>query len=165
MVFTVLMPRDTILFRTQKDLPYTSNYFNEDFYISTRENGIWLPRQSMTAINTQTNEGAQSLSADGRWMFFTACGRNDSNGGCDIYFSQKTANGWTQPVNLGAPVNTPYWESQPCFSADGQTLYFVSGRSGGIGKKDIWKTKVVDLTSNGTPIFGEVENLGATRGS
>ncbi len=162
MVFTVLMPRDTILFRTQKDLPYTSNYFNEDFYISTRENGIWLPRQSMTAINTQTNEGAQSLSADGRWMFFTACGRNDSNGGCDIYFSQKTANGWTQPVNLGAPVNTPYWESQPCFSADGQTLYFVSGRSGGIGKKDIWKTKVVDLTSNGTPIFGEVENLGAT---
>lgn len=162
MVFTVLVPRDTALFRTQKNLPYTSAYFNEDFFISTRQDGVWQPRQNMVAINTDTNEGAQSLSADGRWMFFTACGRSDSKGGCDIYFSQKTANGWSQPVNLESPVNTPYWESQPCFSADGQTLYFVSGRPGGIGKKDIWKATVVDFKSDGTPIFGDVENLGNT---
>ena len=162
MVFTVLVPRDSTLFLSQKNLPYTSAYFNEDFYISTRKDGIWQPRQSMPAINTDTNEGAQSLSADGRWMFFTACGRGDSQGGCDIYFSQKTATGWSQPVNLDSPVNTPFWESQPCFSADGQTLYFVSGRMGGIGKKDIWKSSVVDYRSDGTPIFGDVENLGNT---
>ena len=162
MVFTVLVPRDSTLFLSQKNLPYTSAYFNEDFYISTRKDGIWQPRQSMPAINTDTNEGAQSLSADGRWMFFTACGRGDSQGGCDIYFSQKTATGWSQPVNLDSPVNTPFWESQPCFSADGQTLYFVSGRMGGIGKKDIWKASVVDYRSDGTPIFGDVENLGNT---
>ncbi len=160
MVFTVLVPRDTLLFKAQKNLPYTSIYFNEDFYISNRENGQWQPRQPMTSINTETNEGAQSLSADGKWMFFTACGRNDSKGGCDIYFSQKTATGWTQPINLDAPVNTPYWESQPCFSADGQTLYFVSGRAEGIGKKDIWKASVVGFKNDGTPIFGNVENLG-----
>jgi outer membrane protein OmpA-like peptidoglycan-associated protein len=160
MVFTVLLPRDTVLYKTNKELPITSKYFNEDFFISSRVNGVWQHRQNMVSINTETNEGAQTLSADGRWMFFTACGRNDSYGGCDIYFSQKTASGWSKPVNIGAPVNTPFWESQPCFSADGKTLYFVSNRSGGIGKKDIWKSSVVGLKSDGTPIFGEVENLG-----
>lgn len=160
MVVTVLVPRDTLKFSSGAKMAVTSANFNEDFYISTKKDGKWQPLEKMSSINTSVNEGAQSLSADGQWMFFTACGRNDSKGSCDIYFSRKTASGWTKPVNLDGPVNTPYWESQPCFAADGKTLYFVSGRPGGIGKKDIWKAVIVDYKKDGTPIFGEVENLG-----
>ena len=46
------------------------------------------------------------------------------------------------PRNLGGPVNTSKWESQPSVSADGKTLYFVSNRSGGSGGMDIWVTQL-----------------------
>jgi outer membrane protein OmpA-like peptidoglycan-associated protein len=45
---------------------------------------------------------------------------------------------WTKPRNLGPNVNSSEWESQPSLSADGRTLYFVSDRRGGIGRRDIW---------------------------
>jgi hypothetical protein len=66
-------------------------------------------------------------------------------GSCDIYFSQWNGTGWSQPVNLGMPVNSPYWESQPTFSSDGRTLMFVSNRPGGRGGKDIWQATIQTL--------------------
>lgn len=161
LVFTVLVPKDPELFRT-RDLPTTSVYFREDFYVSMRdEKGNWLRRIPLPGnINTSGNEGAQALSADGNWMFFTACGRADGHGSCDIYFSQKTDDGWNEPVNIGSPVNSPYWESQPSFSADGKTLFFVSNRPGGKGGKDIWQATIQKINEKGVPVFGKVKNLG-----
>jgi len=161
MVFTVLLPKDIQLF-IEKELPKSSYYFQEDFFVSQRsEDGIWQKREPLKGnINTEMNEGAQTLSADGNMMFFTGCGRPDSRGSCDIYFSYKTPNGWSEPKNIGPPVNTPYWESQPCFAADGQTLLFVSSRPGGIGGKDIWQATIQGFNSEGTPIFGDLKNLG-----
>src|SRR5690554_848112 len=74
----------------------------------------------------------------------------------------RTAAGWSEPVNLGMPVNTPYWESQPSFSADGKTLLFVSNRPGGIGGKDIWQAILQGFKTDGTPIFGNVRCLDST---
>jgi len=161
MVFTVLLPRDMKLFE-EKELPKSSLYFQEDFYVSYRsDDGIWQERSPLKGnINTSGNEGAQTLSPDGNMMFFTACGRSDSKGSCDIYFSYKTDEGWSTPKNLGPPVNTPYWESQPCFAADGRTLLFVSNRPGGIGGKDIWQVTLEGFDSEGTPYFGNLKNLG-----
>ncbi len=158
--FTVLVPRDTAAFARDPLLPKTYRNFNEDFYLSRRLNGEWQAMEPVKGINTSSNEGAQALSPDGKWMFFTACGRQDSKGSCDIYFSRRVGDGWSEPVNIGSPVNTPAWESQPCFSADGQTLYFVSNRGGGKGGNDIWTAKIVGMRDNGVPIFGKVENLG-----
>lgn len=45
---------------------------------------------------------------------------------------------WSEPKNLGPLVNSPYWDSQPCISNDGNTLFFSSGRPGGEGSNDIW---------------------------
>ncbi len=160
MMFTVLVPRDSALFAGSRLLPRTSQNFQEDFYTSTRVDSVWMPRRPVVEINTPYNEGAQALSADGNWMFFTACGRDDSKGSCDLYFSSKTRSGWTQPINVGSPVNTPYWESQPCFSADGQTLFFVSNRPGGLGKNDIWYARIVGYAANGVPLFDTPVNLG-----
>lgn len=138
-----------------------TNIRNEDFFVTHKdENGKWLPMEPIASINTMNNEGAQALSPDGQWMFFTICGRDDSRGSCDIYFSRRTANGWSDPINIGSPVNSPYWESQPCFAADGRTLYFVSSRPGGKGGKDIWRAEICGKRANGVPIFSTPVNLG-----
>lgn len=115
---------------------------NEDFYISYKGDKGWTPAKYLSdKINTPSyNEGAQCISPDGQFLFFTGCNRPDGLGRCDIYASKKEGDDWSKPVNLGFPINTKGWESQPSLSADGKTLYFVSDRRGGFGSYDIWQT-------------------------
>jgi outer membrane protein OmpA-like peptidoglycan-associated protein/tetratricopeptide (TPR) repeat protein len=131
---------------------------NEDFYKSTKQNGQWSASTYLSRlINTaEYNEGAQSLSQDGKYLFFTGCNRPDGLGRCDIYVSQKKNEDWSKPFNLSAPVNSSGWESQPSISADGRTLYFVSNRNGGYGGYDIWKCFITDKG------WSQPENLGPT---
>jgi len=132
----------------------------EDFYTSTLVDGNWQPCVPMTSINTEYNEGAQTISADGILLFFTACTRNDGKGSCDIYFSRNKSGVWSLPQNAGEPVNSSAWESQPSISANGEYLYFVSNRKGGKGGMDIWKCKLKGFTERGTPMWGNAINLG-----
>jgi outer membrane protein OmpA-like peptidoglycan-associated protein len=129
---------------------------NEDFYKSLKQDGKWTTSTPLSSIiNTPNfNEGAQSISQDGKYLFFTGCNRPDGLGRCDIYISQKKGADWAKPFDLSPPINTPGWESQPSISADGRTLYFVSNRKGGYGGYDIWKST---LTEKG---WGEPVNLG-----
>lgn len=129
---------------------------NEDFYVSSKKNSIWQEAVPLSNnINTtQYNEGAQSISPDGNYLFFTGCNRPEGLGRCDIYVSHKEGNDWSEPYNLGAPVNSEYWDSQPAVSPDGNTLYFVSNRPGGFGGYDVWKSTVKDGK------WSEPENLG-----
>lgn len=115
---------------------------NEDFYTSVKKNGEWQKAVSLSEnINTPNfNEGAQSISPDGRYLFFTSCNRPDGAGRCDLYVCRREGKDWSAPVNLGPTINTPEWESQPSISADGSTLYFLSNRVGGFGGYDIWKS-------------------------
>ena len=159
LVFTVLVPRDSVKFLNEK-LPKTSRNFQEDFYMSERKDGKWTKRKPVKSLNTAFNEGAQCISADGKWMFFTACGKKGGMGSCDIWFSYRTENGWSKPVNPGPPVNTSFWESQPSFSSDGKTLYFASNRKGGKGGRDIWKATITGFRPDKTPVFSKVVNLG-----
>ena len=46
--------------------------------------------------------------------------------------------GWSEPVNLGANINTEFWESSPSLSPDKNALYFSSDRPGGYGGKDLY---------------------------
>jgi outer membrane protein OmpA-like peptidoglycan-associated protein len=132
----------------------------EDFYTSYFENDRWQPCQPLSSINTDYNEGAQTISSDGKLLFFTACTRNDGYGSCDIYFSRNKSGNWSVPKNAGPPVNTPAWESQPSISANGEYLYFVSNRKGGKGGMDIWKCKLIGFSDWDTPIWGSPVNLG-----
>jgi outer membrane protein OmpA-like peptidoglycan-associated protein len=95
-------------------------------------------------LNSNENEGAGCISQDGRILYFTACGRPDGAGRCDLYLSYRKEGGWSRPQNLGPAVNTGGWESQPCLSIDGQTLYFVSDRKDGLGGMDIWRSTLVE---------------------
>ncbi len=127
---------------------------NEDFYKSVKEGNQWTRSVSLSQnINTTMyNEGAQCISPDGMYLFFTGCNRPDGAGSCDIYIARKQGSGWSKPYNLGAPVNSPGWDSQPSLSADGRTLYFVSTRPGGFGGYDIWKTELKDGGSWSNPV-------------
>lgn len=129
---------------------------NEDFYKSLKQDNKWQTATPLSSqINTPNfNEGAQSVSQDGKFLFFTGCNRPDGLGRCDIYISRKIGNDWGKPFDLSSPINTPGWESQPSISADGRTLYFVSNRKGGYGGYDIWKST---LTAKG---WGEPVNMG-----
>jgi outer membrane protein OmpA-like peptidoglycan-associated protein/tetratricopeptide (TPR) repeat protein len=135
------------------------NNGNEDFLVSTKiKNSDWkIATPLSTNINTKDyNEGAQSISPDGKYLFFTGCNRPDGAGSCDIYVSHKNGRKWDPPFNLGATVNSKYWDSQPAISPDGSTLYFSSNRPGGLGGYDLWKSI---LRKDGT--WTSPVNLGA----
>jgi len=146
LVITVRRPGDEYTIGSE-------NAEEEDFYITHKLNGVWQKVRKMPApLNSHGNEGAQAISPDGQFMVFTACDRPDGVGSCDLYFSRKTGDRWSKPVNMGEPVNTPYWESQPSISSDGRTIYFASSRKGGKGGSDIWYTIMDDEGKFSVPV-------------
>ena len=132
---------------------------DEDFYESENINGVWSKATPAKGkINTNLNEGAQSISQDGQWLIFTGCNYPEGQGSCDLYISFKTKSGsWTEAENIGAIVNTDLWESAPSLSPDKKDLYFSSNRFNGYGGKDIWVTHRNNLGKWTVP-----ENLGPT---
>ncbi|MDR1678229.1 MAG: OmpA family protein [Prevotellaceae bacterium] len=136
----------------------------EDIYHSALlANGEWSKGEPIGApTNTPQNEGAQSFSVDGRYMFFIACDRASSVGGCDIYYSIRRGNMWSPAINPGKPLNSQYWETNPSFSPAGDELFFSSNRPGAVGGsgKDIWRSKVF-IADNGQLAFSEPKNIGA----
>ena len=90
------------------------------------------------AINTKYNEGAPTFSSDGQYIIFVGCetgakgdyqygGDRKGYGSCDLFYSQNNGRNWSKPVNLGPKINSKHWETQPSFSSDGKTLYFIRG--------------------------------------
>ncbi|MFT6866792.1 MAG: OOP family OmpA-OmpF porin [Cyclobacteriaceae bacterium] len=150
-----------ILTVDEQTLIYTKRDSNrpdadEDIVFSKKTKGVWSPPNSISKeINTDLNEGACTISADSRLLIFTSCDEGRTFGSCDLFYAIKEGEEWSKPENMGAAVNSKYWDSQPTISADGRTLYFSSNRPGGQGKRDLWKTSV---TERG---WSEPENLGA----
>jgi len=127
----------------------TGGHFNEDFFHSSWDGKNWRKAKNLgSPVNTFYNEGAHSISANGKYIYFTRCDdgsmKREGYGSCDIYRTSRRGEHWVKPKNMGRAINTEKWESQPCMSADGQTLYFTSNRNGGFGGKDIWFIRIVD---------------------
>ena len=129
----------------------------EDLYVSrqNKDGTLGEPMPISPAINSSYNEGAGSISGDGKTLVFASCDRPKAIGNCDLYISRRTGNNWSTPLNLGTNVNSTEWDSQPSLSADGRTLYFTSTRRGGQGQEDIYMTT---LRPDGT--WSAAQNLG-----
>jgi outer membrane protein OmpA-like peptidoglycan-associated protein/Tol biopolymer transport system component len=146
-------------FRPDKNNP--ESHWQEDFYVSVKKENKWTTSQSIgKIINTPGNEGAPSLSADGQILFFVVCAGDEGYGldrkgygSCYIFYTQKTGEKWSKAYNAGAPINTKSWETQPSFSSDGRTLYFIRGSvdSEGIKNDDIYVTYLQDNGDWSTP--------------
>jgi outer membrane protein OmpA-like peptidoglycan-associated protein/Tol biopolymer transport system component len=132
----------------------------ENIYISHYDNRgkVWSPAEMMDAtINIpESDNTATAISADGqRILIYRA--KDDKNPSGDIYESVLNGDVWAEPVKLSAPINSNAEETFAAISADGQTLYFVSDRKGGLGGKDIWS-----CTKDKSGKWGEAINLGPT---
>ncbi|MEO0897717.1 MAG: OmpA family protein [Bacteroidota bacterium] len=147
----------TLLF-TGKRRGSTGGGINEDLYISQWDQKAFAVAQNMGAVvNSRENQGAASITQDGRMIIFTACNLEDGYGSCDLYYATREGDTWSKPKNMGALINTRHWESYPMFSDDGKTLFFTSARPEGVGGRDIWYSNWTGETwteakNMGTPI-------------
>jgi outer membrane protein OmpA-like peptidoglycan-associated protein len=114
----------------------------EDFYHSDKVGEEWATADRVRTVNTARNEGAGTLSPDGRFLIYTACevfgdygGGRRGYGSCDLFISVKVGDAWTPAQNLGPQINTGQWESQPSLGSDGRTLYFIRGATLNDGRR------------------------------
>jgi len=151
---SLTVDQKTILFTRRLKSPSSPQGFNEDFFIAKKKADQWQKALNINKpINTPMNEGAPSLSADGQLLIFTACElygnygeKREGFGSCDLFYSTRDGESWTKPINLDGTINSVHWETQPSFSSDGRTLYFVRGIRNKSGSKtgDIYVAKLDD---------------------
>ena len=103
-----------------------------DIYFCTKiKGGNWsVPKNIGLHINTPFDEADVFVTADGKELFFNSKGHN-SMGGYDIFRCERLANGgWSNPENMGAPVNSPFNDIQYFKTAEGEA-FFSSERGAG----------------------------------
>jgi len=111
-----------------------------DIYHSEKQpDGSWGKAINLgSSVNTAKDEEGPFIHPDGITLYFSSKG-HQTMGGFDIFFSQKNESGeWTEPENMGYPVNTTEDEAFFTTTPDGKRSYFASYREGGIGNTDIY---------------------------
>lgn len=150
-IVTARRPDGTGTLRDPSDnLPY------EDIWYSRKRNGKWLPLMNMgEQINSTGHDAGSGLSPDGKTLFvYKSTPRNHG----DIYYSEFRNNTWSEPKPLGKHINTSAHETSAALSYDGNELYFISDREGGVGGKDIYVSRRDPRKDD----WGPAENLGST---
>ncbi len=123
-------------------------------YTSHKVQGEWsTPRKlEITGVDISKGVSIAGLSPDGEYVYINA----DNYGNQDIYVARYLNDGTLNFEPLPKPINSPYYEGKVTLSPDGNTIYFSSDRSGGLGGKDIYKSERIDENT-----WGEPQNMGA----
>jgi len=137
---------------------YDHGYY-EDVYMSSYDDGTnsWSTAEALKGrVNTVFHDASMSISPDGTEIFVYKNAPTTTKSG-DIFVSRKGSTGkWSKPKPLPyKTINTSYFESSACLSADGNMLYFVSERKKGFGHGDIYRSKKISRSE-----WGVAENLG-----
>ena len=120
---------------------------NNDFYVIDKdEKGQWKkPEHIESDVNTEYDEGACSLSADGSTMYYTYCAQEEGlPKTADVYKSTRSGAKWGAGTRLGIFKDTLLMAAHPAVGVDGY-LYFVSDAKGGYGGKDIWRVPIKEI--------------------
>jgi len=125
------------------DNPYANKGGTDIFFsgrINTRNTEEWGKQFTIgSEINTKYNDACIFFHPDGKTIYFTSQGHN-SMGGYDVFKSVRESGRWSEPVNLGYPVNTVYDEKYISVSASGKHAYVTSNRKEeNTGGYDIYK--------------------------
>ncbi|MDA7794766.1 OmpA family protein [Flavobacteriales bacterium] len=128
----------------------------EEFTYSTLKDGQFQEGKEMPyPFNMRKNEGGPCLTVDNRELYLTVCANERGYNNCDIYYSYKKYENWSELEKLKYPINkSDSWESQPTISSDGKTLIFSSIRPEGIGGADLYS-----VTKDEQGNWGEIESL------
>jgi outer membrane protein OmpA-like peptidoglycan-associated protein/tetratricopeptide (TPR) repeat protein len=122
-----------------------------DVYMSKLDKqGKWGKPTNMGApINTSSDEDGPFIDYDGKTLYFSSRG-HEGMGGYDIFVSEydSAAKKWSEPVNIGYPINTPDEDIYFVKSGDRRFGYYASVKDGGIGEKDIYKVAIPDNLQN-----------------
>lgn len=111
-----------------------------DLYVShLQPNGKWSEPENLgPGINTSGDEQCPFIHADNQTLYFTSNGLQ-GYGDADLFYVRKGPNGvWSDPVNLGYPINTISQEGTLFITSDGKTAYYSSDRSDSKGGLDIY---------------------------
>lgn len=149
---TIAVSTDERRIYLYEDSTGAGDIYYSDFYSDKFNDIVKLDDDK---INTKYWETHCMVSPDRSRLFFTS-DRPGGLGGRDIYMCYRNADStWSNPVNLGPKINTPYDEDAPFVSVDNKMLYFGSNGAKSIGGFDIL---VSDLLDNGT--WSESRNIG-----
>jgi tetratricopeptide (TPR) repeat protein len=114
-------------------------YGHGDIYMVKKEGNSWgIPVNLGPTINTPYDEIGVYIHPDGKTLFFSSNGHK-TMGGYDIFMSYYDNGKWSEPINLGYPINTTRDEIHFVLSTDKKTAYISSNREGGLGDFDIYK--------------------------
>lgn len=112
-----------------------------DIYVSKKDSkGQWSRSVNLgPSINTEFDDESPFIDYDGKTLYFSTKGRKGM-GGYDIFKSEydSAANQWTEPVNIGYPINTPDNDVFFVSTKDGKRGYYASVRDDGQGYTDIY---------------------------
>ncbi len=132
------------------------------WYVDKNQKDKWSEAVNIgTTINTKYNEEGVFIVPDGKTLYFSSEGHS-SMGGFDIFKCELKNGVWSEPVNLGYPINTPDDDVFFVISASGKHGYYASIKNEGIGDKDIYMItflgpeKPVQL-SNEDNLFANIE--------
>ena len=127
-------------------------YGGKDLYLARKmQNGKWgKPFNLGPTINTEYNEDAPFVNPLGNVLYFSSEGHTNM-GGYDVFKSTFDESGkFTEPVNLGSPINTVDDDIFFVMNADATKGYLSSEREGGFGLQDIYS---VSFPVNNFPLF------------
>jgi hypothetical protein len=141
----ISLDESSIYFTSRRIRKDSSNYYikdisdgqhYEDLYVSYNYDGVWT-QPELLGINTEGHEATVNIAADGQTLFIY----KDDNGDGNIYISKLEGEDWSTPIKLGSDINLTSRETHAHVTPDGNTLYFVSDRKGGLGGSDIYSCK------------------------
>lgn len=116
-----------------------------DIYKSTKDaSGEWGKAENLgKLINSKNDEIAPSISADGKTLYFSSKGHFNMGGFDVFYVTLKSDGNWSDPGNLGFPINTTSDNIGFQSIGDGKAGYISRIASDGFGKEDIYKVDIL----------------------
>ncbi|WP_228713971.1 OmpA family protein [Arundinibacter roseus] len=156
---------------------FTRNNFNEGksqkssdnvnklkLYSAVLQDGGWTNVQELPFNSDEYSTGHPALSRDGRSLYFVS-DRPGGLGGTDVYVARQENGSWSQPVNLGAPVNTKGDEMFPFIDESGNLYFASNGQANGLGGLDIYFTQLplkstTEVTHLDSPINSKADDFG-----
>ncbi|MBN2090584.1 PD40 domain-containing protein [candidate division KSB1 bacterium] len=136
-VSTGLLTRDMAMTPDGKEIYFSVAMANYSFatIIQTREiNGRWTAPEVMPQMNNPKVMNLEPcISPDGKKFFFLSnrpdTSRGETTGDEDIWVMDRIGDHWSEPYNLGEPINTEHSEFFPSITNDG-TIYFTRAEKG-----------------------------------